>query len=340
MTNNLHQGFPIPQKDYYKVYVRSITYNQAPYIEDCLNGVAMQQTDFPFVHHVIDDCSTDGEQEVIKTYLNNNCDMENAEYYDNDICSITIAKNKSNPNCTLVAYFLKRNIYKDRKKREEIYSLWRDVCLYEAICEGDDYWIDAKKVQKQFEFLEKNLDYSCVYTPAYKLKGDKYIGTIDSSKCDFKSLLRSNPVSNLTTLVRLSALKKYFEEVNPIDKQWPMGDYPQWLYMAAKYKIGYISDITSVYRVLEESACHFTNLEKYLFFSNVQYQIQTYIISLFFNEDNQKEYIELSKHQYIRECIYKSINYKSKKQAIYFLYNNLATLSLWEIIKFSIKIVL
>lgn len=61
MAKSIFPGFPVPQNDYYKVYVRSITYNQAPYIEDCMNGVAMQQTDFPFVHHVIDDCSTDGE---------------------------------------------------------------------------------------------------------------------------------------------------------------------------------------------------------------------------------------------------------------------------------------
>ena len=56
----------MPPKDFYKVYVRSITYNQSQYIEDCLNGVAMQKTDFPFVHHVIDDCCIDGELDFIK----------------------------------------------------------------------------------------------------------------------------------------------------------------------------------------------------------------------------------------------------------------------------------
>lgn len=69
MRNNVIQGYPTPPKDYYKVYVQSITYNQSSYIEDCLNGVAMQKTDFPFVHHVIDDCSTDGDHEVIKAWI-------------------------------------------------------------------------------------------------------------------------------------------------------------------------------------------------------------------------------------------------------------------------------
>lgn len=59
IANKINQGFSTPQKVYNKVYVRSITYNQSKYIEACMNGVAMQKTDFPFVHHVIDDCCTD-----------------------------------------------------------------------------------------------------------------------------------------------------------------------------------------------------------------------------------------------------------------------------------------
>lgn len=64
----------------YKVQARCLTYNQAKYIEDALNGFAMQQTNFPFVCLVIDDCSTDGEQEVIKSWMNRECDMDKAEY--------------------------------------------------------------------------------------------------------------------------------------------------------------------------------------------------------------------------------------------------------------------
>ena len=62
MRYNIIQGYPTPQKGDYKVCVRSCTYNHSKYIEDCLNGVAMQKTDFPFVHHVIDDCNTDGDR--------------------------------------------------------------------------------------------------------------------------------------------------------------------------------------------------------------------------------------------------------------------------------------
>ena len=53
----------------FKVVIYSITFNHASYIKDTLSGFAMQQTDFPFLALVIDDASTDGEQEVIRNYI-------------------------------------------------------------------------------------------------------------------------------------------------------------------------------------------------------------------------------------------------------------------------------
>ena len=60
----------------YMVCTRCFTYNHAPYIVDALNGFTMQQTTFPFVCTIIDDASTDGEQEVIKSYLKEHFDLE------------------------------------------------------------------------------------------------------------------------------------------------------------------------------------------------------------------------------------------------------------------------
>ena len=65
------------EKNDYKwmVRVRCMTFNHASYIEDAMNGFTIQQTDFPFVCTIIDDASTDGEQEVIKNYLQDNADI-------------------------------------------------------------------------------------------------------------------------------------------------------------------------------------------------------------------------------------------------------------------------
>ena len=59
----------------YLVSVRCMTYNHAPYILDALNGFVMQKTTFPYVVQVVDDASTDGEQEVIRKYVAEQFDL-------------------------------------------------------------------------------------------------------------------------------------------------------------------------------------------------------------------------------------------------------------------------
>ena len=57
-------GYPAPEQEY-KVLVNCATFNHSKYIEEALNGFAIQQTNFPFVCYILDDASTDGEQDVI-----------------------------------------------------------------------------------------------------------------------------------------------------------------------------------------------------------------------------------------------------------------------------------
>lgn len=138
-----------------EVLVRCMTYNQSKYITDALNGFAMQKTDFPFVCLVMDDASTDGEQEVIKDFLNRECLMDKAEHYDHELADIVIVGHKTNQNCTFAVYFLKKNLYNTGKK-EPLINEWRTHCKYEALCEGDDYWTDPLKLQRQVDYLEKH----------------------------------------------------------------------------------------------------------------------------------------------------------------------------------------
>ena len=149
-------------KNSYKVIVKTITFNQSKYIEDTLNGIAMQNTNFPFVNVVLEDNSSDGEQEIIKIWLKRECDMSLAEYYDIPTADVIIAPHSTNPNCTFAIYFHKENLFQQKAKREEQIDPWRTKSEYEALCEGDDYWIDPLKLQKQVDFLEGNPDYSFV----------------------------------------------------------------------------------------------------------------------------------------------------------------------------------
>lgn len=242
------QGFPTPQQDYYKVRIGTSTYNQATYIEDCLNGVAMQKTDFPFIHQVTDDASTDGEQEIIKAWMDRECDMEHAEYFDNDLCRIILAINRKNPNCTIAAYFLKKNMYGNPKKKE-LFAPWRKVCPYVAFCEGDDYWTDPYKLQKQVDWLENHP--SCVMvcsdatieTPTGNLDWHRY-----DSDCNIpvKDMILGGGlfVQTATLLYRKNLLENYPD----FCRKCHVGDYPLQIWATLRGEVRYLAEKTATYR--------------------------------------------------------------------------------------------
>ena len=98
----------------FKVCVRCFTFNQAKYIEDTMNGFVMQQTDFPFVCCIVDDASTDGEQDVIKMYMDMHFDYSPTSVSfekDTDYAHIHYAQHKENKNCYFAVLFLKRNLH-------------------------------------------------------------------------------------------------------------------------------------------------------------------------------------------------------------------------------------
>lgn len=255
---NIQTGFPTPQKDYYKVYVHSITYNQASYIEDCLNGVAMQQTEFPFVHHVIDDCSTDGEQKVIKAWIERECDLETAEYYDNDLCTITLAKHNINPNYTIAAYFLKKNMYGKPKKRE-LFKPWENVCPYIAFCEGDDYWVNKNKLQEQVltlannpsatmchtSFLCVDQNRNCIFRPRY----EEYKKRSRTGDCLSELLIHGNYPMTLTCMISKKVISSELYAKCPYRY-----DYALFLCAAMLGDFVYIDKEFSCYRYVESGA--------------------------------------------------------------------------------------
>lgn len=149
----------------YMVCVSCMTYNHAPYITDALNGFCMQETTFPFVCTIVDDASTDGEQEVIKKYLQEHFDLEDkaiVRHEETDDYILTFVRHKTNKNCFFAVLYLKYNHYSIKKSKMPYVAEWRENCKYIALCEGDDYWIVADKLQRQVAFLEEQNDcYLC-----------------------------------------------------------------------------------------------------------------------------------------------------------------------------------
>lgn len=143
------------------VFVSCMTYNQALYIEDAMNSFTMQDTNFPFVCAIVDDASTDGEQEVINNYLKEYFDIEDkkvARHEETDDYVLTFAHHKTNLNCYFAVLYLKYNHFR-KKSKDQYIARWRDTAKYIAVCEGDDYWIENHKLQRQVDFLDSHPDY-------------------------------------------------------------------------------------------------------------------------------------------------------------------------------------
>ena len=147
----------------YKVFIRCYTYNQSQYIEDAMNGFVMQETDFPYVATIVDDASTDETPQVITNYFHrwfNFDDSSVAFREDLDYGTVLFARHKANTNCYFAVILLKENHYSIRKSKRPYLSRWTDDTPFIALCEGDDYWTDSSKLQKQVAFLEGHEDYS------------------------------------------------------------------------------------------------------------------------------------------------------------------------------------
>lgn len=121
------------------VSVICITYNHVDFISQAINSFLEQETDFPFEILIHDDCSTDGTKEIIEQYV------------------------KKYPNI-IKAFYEEVNQYQQGVNgRNFIAELHKIAAKYIALCEGDDYWNDPKKLQIQVDFMEHNIDYVICY---------------------------------------------------------------------------------------------------------------------------------------------------------------------------------
>ncbi len=213
------------------------TYNHKNYIKACLDGIIMQNTNFAFEALVGDDHSTDGTTEIIKQYAKKSPDKIIPILHPYNLSKIRFIPGKEN-----FTYLLE----KSRGK-------------YIAICEGDDYWTDPYKLQKQIDFLEEHPDYALCFTDVNKL--NQNTGKITNTLIK-NSYLSAKPMPEYFTYK--DYFKNYFFSPtltsvfrNHIDikaiKPWFVkcgyGDLALWIYLSyTKGKVKVLSDVTGVYR--------------------------------------------------------------------------------------------
>lgn len=123
------------------VSICCITYNHEKYIADAINGFLMQKTTFPFEIIIHDDASTDATRDVILKYQ--------AEHPE-----------------LIRTIFQTENQYSQGKHAFPV-TFTAAKGKYIALCEGDDYWIDPYKLQKQVDFLEDHPEYVICYHNFY-----------------------------------------------------------------------------------------------------------------------------------------------------------------------------
>ena len=240
----------------FKVLVRCFTYNQSKYIEDAINGFVMQKTNFPFVCLVMDDCSTDGEQGVIKAWMDRECDMEKAEYFEDDTTNGFFVRHNTNENCFFAVYFLKQNLYQEKERKNAYVNPWREHCEYEALCEGDDYWIDENKLQKQVGVLARfpNVD-MCVHSSLLN-KGGIISGKNQIYKTDcyinIKKVIKGGGGIVPTNSI-MFRLNKHMIEIPPFRQIFSF-DYTLQIHGAMRTALYYMNEPMSVYRVLAEGS--------------------------------------------------------------------------------------
>lgn len=154
------------------VSVIMLTYNHESFISQAIEGVLMQQTSFPVKLYIADDASTDMTSSICKEF---------AEKYPDRIIHIL---NKQNIG--------------SRQNYINAFKTCHDK--YIAHCEGDDYWTDAYKLQKQVDFLEANPNYSICWTKYKTLddingKGDRQLN--ENVEPDWISLMNDSNIFNI-----------------------------------------------------------------------------------------------------------------------------------------------
>ncbi len=222
--------------------IQCLVYNHGAFLHDCLEGFVMQKTNFKFEAIVHDDASTDNSANIIRGY---------AEKYPDIIKPI----------------YQEENLYQTNKGK--IRNIMNEALTgrYISICEGDDYWTDPYKLQKQVDFLEANPDYTMCFHNTIKV-GDPNInpnfkfGMIKDRDYIGDEFLRYWMVPTASVVFRREVLE--FQDKSLIGfERCVYGDIGLFLSCAELGKVRGLSDTMSAYRVTASSVTNCSNMAKF-----------------------------------------------------------------------------
>lgn len=204
----------------YLVDILMPVYNHEKFLEDALNGVVKQRTNFNFRLLIGEDCSTDNSRLIIERFRNNY------------------------PTIIFPAY---RQTNLGAHKNGEL--LFKEMSSkYVAICEGDDYWTDLSKLQKQIDFLEGHTDYAICFHGVHEMEKDK-----EPVLCQLTDLPKTYTIEDLASSLNFIhtvsvVFRLNFREFPDWFNQVPAADYALHMLNASYGKIYYMPEPMGVYR--------------------------------------------------------------------------------------------
>jgi hypothetical protein len=259
---------PVP-----RVSILVATYQHAPYIQACLDAILAQQTTFPFEILVGEDASTDGTRQLCIEYAERFPDKIRLFLRDRSLSHLPTPYRTIRLN----GRWLRRSARG----------------TYLASCEGDDYWCDPHKLQKQVEMMEQNTELALVHGDAHQyfqttghwrknLHHER--GDLQVPRDLFQALLTAEyRVITCTALYR----RDLFEQVSELPSyqqsqlRFPMGDTPLWLELSRLGDFGYLDQPLGVYRTLEESASQSRDPRKKLQFQHAMLMMRIHYMDCY-----------------------------------------------------------
>ncbi|MBP2283049.1 glycosyltransferase involved in cell wall biosynthesis [Flavobacterium sp. CG_23.5] len=219
-----------------------ITYNHENYIKQAIDGILMQQVDFNWELIIAEDCSTDGTREIL---------LEYKEKYPDFIKLILQEKNVGPAKNFL-------DLIQTPKSK------------YIAYCEGDDYWTDPLKIQKQVDILElnENIGLVCSKVKHYNQTSGDFIEItptfVKASNDVIALMLKSKFISLSASIFRASVLFKVIDAIRVELETGIIGDTRILLETVYQSEVYFLNEVTAVYRILEGSASHPNEVNKYI----------------------------------------------------------------------------
>ena len=190
--NNFNMTFKANKDNCISVVM--LTYKHEAFIAEAIEGVLMQEVDFEVELIIADDCSPDGTKDIVNHYIENHPKGHWIKYHQHE------------KNIGMMPNF--------------IFALKEAKGKYIALCEGDDYWTDPLKLQKQVDFLEQNEEYNIVF---HKVKILNFDGSfVEDDLLDNK--IRDLDLVDVIKENRMHTPSIFFRNV--------ISEYPKWYYDA------------------------------------------------------------------------------------------------------------